>query len=128
MFGGDKDFFSTMKSSVLIVAPLLIIIFPIALIDNLSGLRYATILSIVSILYIVFVIIIETPFYIKNLPTWSTDKINYINITPDQLLIAYSVIVLSYVGHSTILTILSELQQPEDKRLGKVNSLQIAKV
>lgn len=83
----------------------------------MNGFRYISLISISSLIYIMFILVVEAPSYFNQ------------NFTPEKLVYAnfdwsffqsFAVTFFSFGCHLEILPIYSELQEPSSKRISKV--------
>jgi amino acid permease len=94
------------------------VIFPIALVKNLHGLRYFSLVGILSIFYIVIVIVIQTFSYAPIY--FSYEKLIFFRWDTVTVIKAFSVAIFSYVGHQNVFPLRIELTRPYEHRMKKV--------
>ena len=98
---------------------LLVIIFPLCILKQLSSLSYASLLSICTIAYTAIVLIIEMPFYWKQ--NYGTDDIQMQWFILDwEILDAFSMTFLAYSCQQTFFSVYDELSKNTSTRMRKV--------
>ena len=100
----------------------MVLVLPLSLKRNLSSLNYVSLFGIVAIFYIMMVIIIEMPYYVTSY--WSVKKLSpsdivYIKVDAN-LLISFTVNLLSYTCCQIVFELRDELSKPTIKRTFKV--------
>jgi len=106
--------------------PLSIIILPVVLLKNLSGLRYMSLVSFVIILYTIIIAVIETPNYYKHYKNDKDYNVEFF-IRPFELnwLQGIATLSLSYICHPLFFNIRKELVLSNPRRAKKVATLSI---
>eukprot|EP01016_Furgasonia_blochmanni_P013536 TRINITY_DN1692_c0_g1_i12.p1 TRINITY_DN1692_c0_g1~~TRINITY_DN1692_c0_g1_i12.p1 ORF type:complete len:407 (+),score=104.98 TRINITY_DN1692_c0_g1_i12:562-1782(+) len=100
-----------------------IMIFPLALVRNLYGLRYATMLGVVAVFYIVIVVVLETAPYHHLF--WDPDNIKMAEFSLDTLT-AFAVTAFAYTCHTNIFPIRKELSRAAEHRMQKIFNRAVA--
>jgi amino acid permease len=95
----------------------IVLILPMCLLKNIGELSYASLLSITSIGYLILLIIIESPLYIKN---FAKGGIVYFNGDIKKILTAFVMILFAYSSQAGVFVMLSELYMPTLRRMHKV--------
>ena len=95
------------------------VIFPIALVKNLHGLRYFSLVGILSIFYIVIVIFIQTFSYAPVY--FSYEKLVFFQWDSVAVVKSFAVAIFSYVGHQNVFPLRIELTRPYEHRMKKVH-------
>ena len=97
-------------------------IFPVALKRDLSSLNYISLIGLVAIFYILLVILIETPLYIKHY--WPAEHLSFHQITlvklDINLLISFTINLFSFTCCQVVFEIRSELNDNTLNRTFKV--------
>lgn len=96
---------------------LALLMFPATLMRNLSGFRCGAIFGVCCILYILFVVIFQTPSYIAE--NDSLSKIEFFKFDMN-FFTSFALAAFSFTCHSNLLPIRSELARPSLRRLDKV--------
>ena len=103
------------------------IILPLCLLKNASKMRYTSTFGIISIFFLIFVILIESPFFIKN---WWNDgytkqKINIFNIKQGfdkdmKFIKSITTLFYGFSCHVGAFPVIASLRNPSRKRVDKV--------
>lgn len=101
------------------IATCALIVFPLSLTPKMSGLRYISMLSVGSMVYIIIVLIAEFPMYIDYYYKFDTLSINYFNFD-FKFFNCIGVIYFAYTNQSQLLPIFKELANPSKPRITKV--------
>lgn len=95
----------------------LFILFPLGSINKMSGFRYISIISITSLLYIMFVLVFELPQYIVQ--NYSYERMNF--VTLDWSFFSnFSITFFAFGCHLEFVPICDELKDSNDNRVSKV--------
>ncbi len=94
------------------------IIFPLCLLESLSALRYATLLSLASIAYTSLLVIVELPMYWKN-ATGRLSKVVYFNLDRD-FFSAVGITFFSFVSQTSFYAATEKLLKRDTEHLKKV--------
>jgi amino acid permease len=99
------------------IAIVTIIAFPISLTRNLYGIRYATYFGVACIFYTLFVVVIQTPSYMRQYN--STEHLVYMRWNLN-FFTSFAIASFSFTCHSNLFPVRSELARAKDTRLKKV--------
>lgn len=111
----------TFTMRALIMTSLMVLMMPLALMKNLSALRYFSMGNLCVLFYIIAITIGQSPFFydkFKDDPDYNFDTI----IKPPTMdwLSGFSTIILSYMCHPNFFYIRAELVKPSKPRVKKV--------
>ena len=103
------------------------ILIPLCLLKNISKMRYASSFGILSIFLLIFIVLIESPFFIYN---WWNDgytrkNINYFNIKKSfgkdfQFVKCITTLFYGFSCQAGVFPIITTLKNPSKKRINKV--------
>ena len=102
------------------------ILTPLCLLKNISKMRYASMFGIFSLFFLIFIVVIECPFYIKyNFSEKNKNKkseLNYFNILSGfkddmKILQAISTLFYAFSCHVGVFPVLNTLKNPTHKRI-----------
>ena len=101
------------------------ILFPLCRLKTISNMRYASTFGIISLFLLIFIVLIECPFFYKHNVTEGNQKINLMNIRPGfdkdlQFLQSISTIIYAFACHVGVFPVLNSLHNPTRKRVQKV--------
>ena len=101
-----------------------IILTPLCLLKNISKMRYASMFGIFSLFFLIFIILIECPFYIKYnfFDKNKKTELNYIDIISGfkgdmKILQAISTLFYAFSCHVGVFPVLNSLNNPNDSRI-----------
>ena len=101
-----------------------IILTPLCLLKNISKMRYASMFGIFSLFFLIFIILIECPFYIKYNFFDKNKKVelNYIDIISGfkgdmKILQAISTLFYAFSCHVGVFPVLNSLNNPSESRI-----------
>lgn len=94
-----------------------IVLFPLCMIRDMSGFRYVSFGSIISLLYIGILLLIELPEYAHE--NYSPEKMHYLYFDWN-LLTGAALTFFSYTCQINLLPIYSELVNPNERRIKKI--------
>ena len=110
-----------------------VILTPLCLLKNISKMRYASMFGIFSLFFLIFIVVIECPFYIrynffgknKNI------KLNYIDVLSGfkgdmKILQAISTLFYAFSCHVGVFPVLNSLKNPSNQRIKKLFKKSIA--
>ena len=102
-----------------------IILLPLCLLKNASKMRYASTFGIFSLFFLIFIVVIECPFYIKKYIFEENQEINYFDILSGlkgnmKLLQSIVTIFYAFSCHVGAFPVLQTLYRPTEKRSKKV--------
>jgi len=100
-----------------------VVLFPLSLSKNFSGLRYIAIASLFSLFFCLVVLVLELPFYIhyyipKQGPRLSIVYANW----SFEIFNAAGIVFFAFTNQAQLLPVYSELVNPEKRRIMKVIS------
>ena len=103
----------------------LTILFPLCKLKTISKMRYASTFGIISLFLLIFIVLLECPFFYKHNITEGNQKINLMNIRPGfgkdlQFLQSISTIIYAFTCHVGVFPVLNSLHNPTKKRVQKV--------
>ena len=95
---------------------------PLCLLKNISKMRYASMFGIFSLFFLIFIVVIECPFYIKYNFFDNKTKINLIDIISGfkgdmKILQAISTLFYAFSCHVGVFPVLNSLKNPTPKRI-----------
>ena len=99
-----------------------IVLSPLCLLKNISKMRYASMFGIFNLLFLIFIVVIECPFYIKyNFIDNKTD-INFIDVISGfsedmKILQAISTLFYAFSCHVGVFPVLNSLKNPTPQRI-----------
>ena len=121
-----QSFWSQKKIKFLVCYSITItILFPLCRLKTISKMRYASTFGIISLFLLIFIVLIECPFFYKHNVTEGNQKINLMNIRPGfgkdlQFLQSISTIIYAFACHVGVFPVLNSLHNPTRKRVQKV--------
>ena len=98
------------------------ILSPLCLLKNISKMRYASMFGIFSLFFLIFIVVIECPFYIKNNFFDNKTKINLIDVISGfkgdmKILEAISTLFYAFSCHVGVFPVLNSLKNPTPQRI-----------
>ena len=98
------------------------ILSPLCLLKNISKMRYASIFGIFSLFFLIFIVVIECPFYIKYNFIDNKTKINFIDIISGfkgdmKILQSISTLFYAFSCHVGVFPVLNTLKSPTPQRI-----------
>ena len=98
------------------------ILSPLCLLKNISKMRYASMFGIFSLFFLIFIVVIECPFYIKHNFIDNQTTINFIDITSGfkndmKILQAISTLFYAFSCHVGVFPVLNTLKSPTPERI-----------
>ena len=102
-----------------------IILYPLCLLKNASKMRYASTFGILSLFFLIFIVVIECPFYIKKHIIEEKQELNYYDIISGlkgnmKLLQSINTVFYAFSCHVGVFPVLQTLHNPTEKRTKKV--------
>ena len=99
-----------------------IILSPLCLLKNISKMRYASMFGIFSLFFLIFIIVIECPFYIKYNFIDNKTKINFVDIISGfkgdmKILQSISTLFYAFSCHVGVFPVLNTLKSPTPQRI-----------
>ena len=113
----SKSTIESTWSKVIIIIVLALIAYPVCIMKKIDALKYAALLSIITLSYLALVILIETPFYLNQ--NYSSDKFNLFRFDMN-LFDSFALTFFSFGNTSTFYSIYQELNNPISRRIKKV--------
>ena len=103
----------------------ILILFPLCQLKDVSKMRYASTFGMISLFILIFIIVIECPFYIKNNIIEEEQPLNYIDILPGlkgnmKLLQSFVTLFYAYACHVGAFPVFESLHKPTGKRIHKL--------
>ena len=101
------------------------ILFPLCLLSNASKMRYASTFGIISLFFLIFIVVIECPFYIKKYIIEEKQEVNYFDILSGlkgnmKLLQSIVTVFYAFSCHVGAFPVLQTLHNPTERRVKKV--------
>ena len=98
------------------------ILSPLCLLKNISKMRYASMFGIFSLFFLIFIVVIECPFYIKYNFFDNKTKINFIDVISGvkgdmKILQAISTLFYAFSCHVGVFPVLNSLKNPTPQRI-----------
>ena len=98
------------------------ILSPLCLLKNISKMRYASMFGIFSLFFLIFIVVIECPFYIKYNFFDNKTEINYIDVISGfkgdmKILQAISTLFYAFSCHVGVFPVLNTLKNPTPQRI-----------
>ena len=110
-----------------------VILTPLCLLKNISKMRYASMFGIFSLFFLIFIVVIECPFYIKYnfFGKYKNIKLNYIDVLSGfkgdmKILQAISTLFYAFSCHVGVFPVLNSLKNPSNQRIKKLIKKSIA--
>ena len=103
-----------------------IILFPLCKLKNISKMRYASSFGIFSLILVIIIVVIQSPFFIKKNIFEKNQKINLYHPYPIfdkknmEFLKSISTILYSFSCHQGVFPVLESLHNPTKKRIKKI--------
>jgi amino acid permease len=88
--------------------------------QSVTQFRYSSLVSLIIILYIVFVCVFQTPFYYAELKSKKLDDYNFINFDLVEFLTSYGLLLFSYNCIANFFGVVSTVHNPSRRRLRKI--------
>ena len=109
----------------------ILILFPLCRLKDVSKMRYAATFGMISLFILIFIIVIECPFYIKKYIIDEKKPLNYYNILPGlkgnmELLQSIVTLFYAYACHVGAFPVFESLYRPTRKRVRKLLNRAIA--
>ena len=101
------------------------ILFPLCRLETISKMRYASTFGILSLFLLIFIVLMECPFFYKHNVTEGKQKINLMDVSPGfgkdlQFFQSISTIIYAFACHVGVFPVLNSLRNPTRKRVQKV--------
>ena len=99
--------------------------FPLCRLKTISHMRYASTFGIMSLFLLIFIVLVECPFFYNHNIIKGGQKINYMDLKPGfgkdmQFLQSISTIIYAFTCHVGVFPVLNSLKNPTRKRAQKV--------
>ena len=100
------------------------ILFPLCRLETISKMRYASTFGILSLFLLIFIVLMECPFFYKHNVTEGKQKINIMDVSPGfnkdlQFFQSISTIIYAFACHVGVFPVLNSLRNPTRKRVQK---------
>lgn len=95
------------------------LIWPLAIIKDLSGLRYVAMAGIGIIFYIFFAVLFEMPYYMLN-QSWHSQSIQLFDGGVIDYITGFAISVFAYQSHTSFFPMRNELGRPRPYRINKI--------
>ena len=101
------------------------VLFPLCRLKTISKMRYASTFGILSLFLLIFIVLVECPFFYKHNVIQGHQKINMMDVRPGfgkdlQFLQSISTIIYAFACHVGVFPVLNSLHNPTRKRVQKV--------
>jgi len=101
------------------------ILFPLCQLKNVSKMRYASTFGMISLFILIFIIVVECPFFIKENIVKKKQSLNYYDILPGlkgnmKLLQSIVTLFYAYACHVGAFPVFESLHKPTQKRVNKL--------
>ena len=101
------------------------ILFPLCRLKTISHMRYASTFGILSLFLLIFIVLVECPFFYNHNVVQGGQKVNIMNVKPGfqkdmQFLQSISTIIYAFACHVGVFPVLNSLNNPTRKRVQKV--------
>ena len=101
------------------------VLFPLCRLKTISRMRYASTFGILSLFLLIFIVLVECPFFYNHNVTKGGQKINVMDLKPGfgkdmQFLQSISTIIYAFACHVGVFPVLNSLHNPTRKRIQKV--------
>ena len=101
------------------------ILFPLCQLKTISRMRYASTFGILSLFLLIFIVLVECPFFYNHNVTRGGQKINFMDLRPGfkkdmQFFRSISTIIYAFSCHVGVFPVLNSLHNPTRKRVQKV--------
>lgn len=101
------------------------ILFPLCRLETISKMRYASTFGILSLFLLIFIVLVECPFFYQHNVVKGKQKINIMDVSPGfkkdlQFFQSISTIIYAFACHVGVFPVLNSLRNPTRKRVQKV--------
>ena len=101
------------------------VLFPLCRLKTISHMRYASTFGILSLFLLIFIVLVECPFFYNHNIIKGGQKINFMDVRPGfgkdmQFLQSISTIIYAFACHVGVFPVLNSLHNPTRKRVQKV--------
>ena len=103
----------------------IVVLFPLCRLKTISRMRYASTFGILSLFLLIFIVLVECPFFYNHNVIKKNQKINYFDVRPGfgkdlQFFQSISTIIYAFACHVGVFPVLNSLRNPTRKRVQKV--------
>ena len=103
----------------------IVVLFPLCRLKTISKMRYASTFGILSLFLLIFIVLIECPFFYRHNVIKGNQKVNYFDVKPGfgkdlQFFQSISTIIYAFACHVGVFPVLNSLHNPTRKRVQKV--------
>jgi amino acid permease len=103
----------------------ILVLFPLCRLKTISRMRYASTFGIMSLFLLIFIVLVECPFFYKRNVTEGKQKINISDVSSGfgkdlQFFQSISTIIYAFACHVGVFPVLNSLHNPTRKRVQKV--------
>ena len=119
----EKSFWNKFKIKFIVCYLIAIIVLsPLCLLKNISKMRYASMFGIFSLFFLIFVVVIECPFYIKYNFIDNKTELNFIDVISGfkgdmKILQSISTLFYAFACHVGVFPVLNSLKSPTPQRI-----------
>ena len=101
------------------------VLYPLCQLKTISRMRYASTFGILSLFVLIFIVLVECPFFYKHNVVKGNQKINFYDVRPGfgkdlQFFQSISTIIYAFACHVGVFPVLNSLHNPTRKRVQKV--------
>ena len=101
------------------------VLYPLCQLKTISRMRYASTFGILSLFVLIFIVLVECPFFYKHNVVKGNQKINFYDVSPGfgkdlQFFQSISTIIYAFACHVGVFPVLNSLHNPTRKRVQKV--------
>jgi amino acid permease len=101
------------------------VLYPLCQLKTISRMRYASTFGILSLFLLIFIVLVECPFFYKHNVVKGNQKINFYDVRPGfgkdlQFFQSISTIIYAFACHVGVFPVLNSLHNPTRKRVQKV--------
>ena len=103
----------------------IVILFPLCTLKTISHMRYYSTFGILSLFLLIFIVLVEMPYFYNHNIVKEGQKVNYMDLKPGfgrdmQFLRAISTIIYAFACHVGVYPVLNSLHNPTRKRVQQV--------
>ena len=119
----EESFWNKLKIKFIVCYLIAIIVLsPLCLLKNISKMRYASMFGIFSLFFLIFVVVIECPFYIKYNFVDNNMELNYADVISGfkgdmKILQSISTLFYAFACHVGVFPVLNTLRSPTPQRI-----------
>ena len=122
----DESFWSELKIRFIVCYSIMIfVLFPLCKLKTISKMRYASTFGILSLMSLILIVVLESPFFIKKNIIDDKQPINFYDTKPGfgkymEFLKSIATILYAFSCHPGVFPVLESLYNPTKKRIKKV--------